>query len=126
MAEYAKFELEGGGSVSVEVEEQPGVARAAGKSGAVIRQAGESFELALGEVRDAASAALGQFRSMVQRPDEVELKFGVKLDAQIGAVIAKTGLQGQFEIKLKWVRDPAREGRAAAEEEAAQAADTRA
>jgi hypothetical protein len=42
---------------------------------------------------------------MAQRPDEVEIKFGVKVDAQAGAVIAKTGLQGQFEIKLKWVRD---------------------
>lgn len=42
---------------------------------------------------------------MTERPDEVEITFGVKVDAEVGAIIAKTGLQGQFEIKLKWVRD---------------------
>lgn len=104
MVELARFELEGGGSVSVEVDAQQGTVRA-GKAATVIQEAGQSFDRALAEVRDAASAALGQFRSMAQRPDEVEIKFGVKVDAQVGAVIAKTGMQGQFEIKLKWVRD---------------------
>jgi hypothetical protein len=77
----------------------------AGKAAAIVKEAGESFERALAEVRNAASAALGQFQSLAQRPDEVEIKFGVKVDAQVGAVIAKTGLQGQIEIKLKWIRD---------------------
>ena len=58
-----------------------------------------------------------QFRDL--GPDEVELKFGVKLDAQAGAVIARTGLQGQFEVKLKWVREgvsPSEEAAAEPEE----------
>ncbi|WP_158884670.1 CU044_2847 family protein [Amycolatopsis anabasis] len=100
MTEFVRFALEEGGSVLVEVEEEPGLARASRASG-VVRQASASFERALHEVRSAATAALAQFREM--GPDEVELKFGVKLDAQAGAVIAKTGLQGQFEIKLKWL-----------------------
>lgn len=103
MTELAVFCLEGGGTVSIEVEEQLGMARA-GRTGAIVREAGESFERALAQVRNAASAALGQFQAMAQQPDEVEIKFGVKMDAQVGAIIAKTGLQGQFEIKLKWVR----------------------
>ena len=61
-----------------------------------------SFERALAAVKDAASAALGQFQAMARKPDEVEIKFGVKLSAEAGAVIAKTGLEGQFEVKLKW------------------------
>jgi hypothetical protein len=100
VTEFVRFPLDDGSSVVVEVEPEPGLARAGRPSG-VVRQAGESFERALGEVRAAAAAALTQFRSM--GPDEVELKFGVKLDAQAGAVIAKTGLQGQFEVKLKWL-----------------------
>jgi len=102
--EFARFPLENGGSVTIEVDERLGTVRA-GKAAAVVQEVAESFERTLGEVRDAASAALGQFRSMAQSPDEVEIKFGVKVDAQVGAVIAKSGLQGQFEIKLKWVRD---------------------
>jgi hypothetical protein len=43
---------------------------------------------------------------MTRQPDEVEIKFGVKLDAEVGALIARTGVQGQFEVKLTW-RAPA-------------------
>lgn len=103
MTELARFELNGGGTVVVEVDEEPGVSRA-GRPGRVLRDAKASFEKALGDVRDAASSALGQFRSMPRQPDEVEIKFGVKLDAQAGAVIAKTGMQGHFEVKLRWHR----------------------
>ncbi|MET8849222.1 CU044_2847 family protein [Amycolatopsis sp. NPDC004625] len=102
MQEFVRFPLDGGGSVVVEVEGEPGLEHASVPSG-VLRKATTTFEHALGEVRVAAAAALAQFRGL--GPDEVELKFGVKLDAQAGAVIARTGLQGQFEVKLKWVRD---------------------
>lgn len=104
MVELVRFPLESGGSVSFELEESPGMVHA-GRAGTIIREAGESFERALGEVRNAASVTLGQFRSMTQRPDEVEITFGVKVDAEAGAIIAKTGMQGQFEIRLKWVHD---------------------
>lgn len=101
MPDFVRFPLADGGSVVVEVEVEPGLERASVPSG-VLRKATTTFEHALSEVRAAAGAALAQFRDL--GPDEVELKFGVKLDAQAGAVIARTGLQGQFEVKLKWVR----------------------
>ncbi|GAA2800124.1 CU044_2847 family protein [Crossiella cryophila] len=103
MSELVRFELAEGGEVTVEVEEQPGVVRAA-RPGQVLQKARSSFESALGEVQVAAMAALRQFQTLA--PDEVELKFGVKLDAQAGAVIARTGMQGHFEVKLKWQRLP--------------------
>jgi Trypsin-co-occurring domain 1 len=102
--ELVRFPLASGGSVLVEIDEQPGVARA-GRAGAVLREARTTFEQAVGEVRDAAAAALAQLTAMTRAPDEVELKFGIKLDAEVGAVIARTGIQGQFEVKLKWRRD---------------------
>lgn len=46
----------------------------------------------------------------------MELEFGVKLSAQAGAVIAKTGVDGHLKIKMIWERDP---GRPAAEGEGA-------
>jgi hypothetical protein len=47
-------------------------------------------------------AALGQFQEMIRRPDTVEITFGVRLDAEVGAVIARTGVQGQLGVKLIW------------------------
>jgi hypothetical protein len=106
MTELARFELQQGGDVVVEVATGPATARVSRRDDVVL-DAKVSFERALGAVKDAASAALGQFQAMARKPDEVEIKFGVKLSAEAGAVIAKTGIDGQFEVKLKWKRPPA-------------------
>lgn len=101
MTAVYRFELENGGAVLAEIQEEPGVARASRK-GAVLQDTRLSFEKALTGVRDAAATALEQFRAMPQRPDEIELKFGVKLDAKAGAVIAQTGMEAHFEVRLAW------------------------
>jgi hypothetical protein len=98
--ELAKFSLEGGGSVHVDVEEVPRVAPVS-RHGRIL-DAKVTFETALSEVRDAAVAALTQFGAMAHQPDEVEITFGVRLDAEVGAVITKAGMAGNFEVKLTW------------------------
>jgi len=62
------------------------------------------FEDALANVRDAAQIALRTFRDGQDdcAPDEVELEFGVKFGTEAGAMIAKTALEGQFTVRLKW------------------------
>jgi hypothetical protein len=101
MTELTRFELAEGGSVVVEVDEPTGISRVS-RQGRVFEATGETFERALAQVRDAATAALRQFRTMSRRPDKVELKFGVKMDAEVGAVIAKSKLEGNFEVTLTW------------------------
>jgi hypothetical protein len=101
MTELAVFELADGGSVLVEVDSAEGISRV-GRQGDILRSVGRTFDEALSTVRDAATAALGQFQTMTCRPDEVEINFGVKLDAEVGAVIARTGMQGQLTVTLTW------------------------
>lgn len=36
------------------------------------------------------------------RPDEAEVTFGIKLDAQAGAFLAKASAGAQISVKLKW------------------------
>jgi hypothetical protein len=100
VADLVRFRLEDGGVVTVEVQDEPGVERTSRASG-VIEEARSSFEEALDSIRHVASAAVTQFRGMAHRPDEVEIKFGVRLDARAGAVIAQAGMQGQLEIKVR-------------------------
>lgn len=104
MTEIAQFKLPDGGVVLVEVEEVAGVTRA-GRGERVLADARETFESAFAQVKAAASIALDQFARLPSRPDEVELKFGVKLDTQVGAIIAQTGAQAQFEVALRWQKD---------------------
>lgn len=102
MAELMSIPLGDGERVLVEVgEQEPGVVEAS-RAGDVIEAGVASLGAALSQVRDAAAEALRQFRELPSGPDEVQLEFGVRLNAQAGAVIAKTGAEGHFKVKLTW------------------------
>lgn len=34
------------------------------------------------------------------RPDEMNLKFGIKVDSGVGAIIAKVGIEANLNVKL--------------------------
>jgi hypothetical protein len=74
----------------------------------VIADTRQRLEDALVGVRRAAQSALRVFQDESIRPDGVELEFGVKLNAEAGAVIAKTAVEGHFQVKLSWQRTPDR------------------
>jgi hypothetical protein len=104
VAELLRFELEDGGSVVAQVDHVgPGVVAAA-SAGDVVRRAAGSFDAALDGVRNAAAATLRQMSTLAQRPDEVTLEFGIQLDAEVGAVLARTGVQGHIQVQLTWRR----------------------
>jgi Trypsin-co-occurring domain 1 len=109
--EMIEFELAGGRAVAVEVPAgtasfpSPAGVERVGRAGAAMQSVKRSFDDALGDVREAASAALAQFRAMPSRPDEVEISFGVKFDARAGAVIAETKVAAHFEVTVRWARE---------------------
>ena len=104
MTELVRFDLDDGGSVLIEVGDREAGVRRVSRTGEVVKSAAESFGTALAGVRDAAATALRQFRTMDARPDEIQIEFGVRLNAQAGAVIARTGVDGHLKVKLTWQR----------------------
>jgi hypothetical protein len=58
-------------------------------------------------VRSAAEGILHQLRSLAQPPDEVAVEFGVKMNAQAGAIIAKASSEANFKINVTWKKAPA-------------------
>ncbi len=93
------------GAVVVEVDSrEPGFQSISRSPGELIHDAKGRFEDALDNVRDAAVAALKTFRDEVLDPDGVEIEFGVKFNAEAGAVIAKTSAEGHLSVKLTWSR----------------------
>ncbi len=105
-SELARFSLEQGGSVVVEVDPPrvTGMERT-GLAADAVHETTARLERALGDIRRAASATLAQFQSMVQRPSEVQLSFGVKIDAEVGAFIAKTGGEANLQVTVTWKSD---------------------
>jgi hypothetical protein len=99
-----RFRLTGDEYVFVEVDpDEPAIAPVS-RVGDVIESATDSFAAALSHVRTAASIALASFREMEADPDQVEIEFGVKLNAEAGAIVAKTGAEGHLRVALRWQR----------------------
>ena len=62
------------------------------------------FAQALSRVRSAADELLDTVRNMASKPDSCEIAFGIKLNAQAGAIIAKASAEANFTVKLSWDR----------------------
>ena len=105
MKHLIAFPTEDGRTIVVEVEEAPGPGTVrASRPGEVAERAQETFESALGAVRLAAESMLDKLSDLSESPDVVNVKFGVKLSAQAGAVIASTDAAANFVVTLKWRR----------------------
>lgn len=103
--EIAQFFLKDGTKFLVEVEEPSGAAveRAAIDSGEMVLQAKQTFEEAIDTVKPVASVLVNKFKQGLTTPaDEVEIKFGLKLNAAAGAIFASVGGDVNFEVTLKW------------------------
>jgi hypothetical protein len=94
-----------GGTGDSPSEESTGVKKVALDGGAqsTIVKADATFEQALNVVQRNASAFIKQITDMINRPSEVEMKFGLKITGELGLfAVAKAGAEANYEIKLVW------------------------
>ena len=113
MTELVRFQVRGDQSVIAEVdpvddhllEDDPEGFRPVGR-GNRTADLGEVFESRLGQIRDAAEAALEVLRGAAA-PDEIKLSLGIKLTQEAGAIIARTALEGNLGVELLWKRNGA-------------------
>src|ERR1700733_7928950 len=64
--------------------------------------AGQTLSQALRPVTAAAREVIDGFRALPGRPDEIEIAFGVNLDATFGAVLATAAVGTHLEVTLRW------------------------
>lgn len=66
---------------------------------------GDAMDLA----RNCAVRVIDGIKAMddATRPDEFEVKFAIKFDSQVGAVLAKMGTEAQLQVSMKWKRQEA-------------------
>lgn len=100
---------EGNGFLVVEVsEDEPGVVEVS-RLGNAVADATASFEEGIDRIRNAAASALRRLQDMPSRPDEVSLEFGMRFNAEFGAVIAKSQGEAQLNVTMTWRADRAGE-----------------
>jgi hypothetical protein len=103
MPSLLSFDLNDGQTLLVEVED--GSNRPVTRSGRPLDQvveAGESLERVFSRLGPAIGAIVSQIRSAADWPDEFEIEFGIKLNADANVIIARAGGEANFRIKLKW------------------------
>ena len=105
MPQLVEFSLQGGGTVFVEVDGVPssdGAVRRGLAPAELVEKADRTVEAAFARVKPAAEALVVALRDMVDAPDEVEVRFGIRLSGELGAVIAKTSADANFEVSMRW------------------------
>jgi hypothetical protein len=90
MKRLIQFELDDGTPVFVEIEDREERQRVGRGEGAV-----EGAESRFTEV------VLQTFREL-STPGEIALEFGIKFNAQAGAIIASVDSEATFKVSLKW------------------------
>ncbi len=100
----AEFSLADGTNFLVEVDEpeSSAVERVALSPDKEVIKATQSFEEALAKVKPVASTVITELHDLTTPADEVEVKFGLKLTADAGAIFASVGGEVNYEITLKW------------------------
>jgi len=108
VSSLVEFPLDDGGSVLVEVEDRrtlSGVTRGGGgRTGEIAVRAGETVESAFGRIQPAAAAIVEQLRAVAEGPQAIEIEFGIKLSAEVGAIVAHTAGEANFKVTLRWSR----------------------
>jgi len=102
--QIVEFVLDNGSTFLIEVDDSSNnaIERVALPSGQVIFKAKQTFEAALDGIKPVASTIISKLKQLNEPVDEVEIKFGIKLTADFGAIFTSIGSDVSYEITLKW------------------------
>ncbi|MEV4303641.1 MULTISPECIES: CU044_2847 family protein [unclassified Nonomuraea] len=106
LMQLIRFESEDGADIYVEIDDnEPGVVAASRLSESIAAAAG-SLEGGLDQIRGLARTTFDRLVALPHPPDEVNVEFGVRLNAKVGAVIAHSEGEGHLKVSMTWRRVP--------------------
>ncbi|WP_187414344.1 CU044_2847 family protein [Nonomuraea sp. PA05] len=94
-SQVVTYELDDATEVRFEIEPTPGYQPAGGADEIVGR-----VRKAIGPALNAAALVLDQARRAT--PDEIQVKFGIKVTGTMDWLVAKAATEGNFEVTLTW------------------------
>jgi hypothetical protein len=112
MKRLVEFPSNSGEPILVEVEDvgRSGETRRGLSTSAVLERAQTSFEDALEKAKPMATGLVGKLRAIGDAagspPDEVQVEFGIILNAEAGAVLASASAGANYKVTMTWKRPP--------------------
>jgi predicted nucleic acid-binding Zn-ribbon protein len=91
------------GELYVEVDEHDFSVEKVSRADDEIIEAADRLDTVLDRTRPTIGRLVETLRTLA--PDEYEVEFGLKLNAEAGIVVAKTSAEGHFTIKMSWKRE---------------------
>ena len=73
-------------------------------SDSLIKKASIAFEKSLYPIKAVSQSIIRQFDS-IEKPQEIEIEFGLKLQAETSAIVATVGGECNINVKLKWINN---------------------
>lgn len=75
---------------------------AVGRGQNVVEKVKSSFDDAISGIQPIAISLVAQIEKIPTTPKSAEVKFGITLSGELGAILAKTSAEANIEITLTW------------------------
>lgn len=98
------FTIDEGAPILVELTPRPGVQQVSLSPANIAEQSAKALDSAMNTIHHMARRVSATIDALVDRPTQVEVEFGLKLEAEAGAFISKAGVEASLNVKLTWER----------------------
>src|SRR5471032_1171649 len=88
--------------VLVDFPPRPGVKDVSLGRADLAAKSAEALDAAMASIRSMADRVTAAVASAAERPDEVSVEFGLKLDAAAGALLARAGTEAHVTVTMTW------------------------
>ncbi len=96
------FVIDEDAPVLVDFTPGPGIREVAFSADDAAKKAAQALDGAMNTIYHMARRVSAATQALAAPPSEVEVAFGIKLDAEAGALIAKAGVEASISVKLTW------------------------
>jgi len=106
MTHYIETKTKDGTILRIEVEDTskpaPGFTRASAPTNLSTDAADEAFAHLLQAIQGMASDLIGTVQNLESAPSVTAVDFAIKIDAEVGALVARSRDDAQFRVSLTW------------------------
>lgn len=88
--------------ILVEFEPRPGLQQVSLSAQDIAERSQKALDSAMGTINQMASRVRTVVDGLAKPPQKIEVAFGIKLDAEAGAIISKLGMEASITVKLGW------------------------
>ena len=107
MTQYIETFTEDGTAIRIEVEADSklggvGFARQTPSDDVSSDATKDAYDQTLNTIRSCANGVIDTIQNLPAPPSAASIDFAIKIDPEVGAMVAKSGADAQFKVSLSW------------------------